>query len=116
MIIEIAGKPAVLSPRSVNWESPAIVARTASGAPVIGRFWKCSLSIDLPISIRRISFYEWCRLRNGEQYTFTLPHPVTGEPTEFTAYLDEATGRMDTRGPEPVMVGFDISLSRIEVS
>ncbi len=116
MRISIAGKPAALSPRGVNWEEPPIVAHTANGAPIFGQYWRATLSIDIPVDPAVASFQEWCGLRDGNRYIFTLPHPATGELADFEAYLESAIGRFDTRGDCAIAVGFDITLSWIRVS
>lgn len=116
MIIEINGKPAKLTPRSLNWQENPIIAKDGQRAPIFGPYWGATLSIELPVSVAAVPFSEWADIRDGTPQTFTLPHPVTGALTQFTSvYVDSAVGRMDTSGECAVMTGYDIVLSSILV-
>ena len=117
MRIEINGKPAAMTPRSLNWQENPIVAKDGQRAPIFGPYWGASLSIELPTDLGSLTFNEWAGIRDGTTQTFTLPHPITGALTTFTGvYVDSAVGRMDTSGDCAVMTGFDIVLSSILVT
>jgi len=114
--IEINGKPAAMTPRSLNWTENAIVAKDGHGAPIFAPYWSASLSIELPTDLGSLTFNEWAQIRDSTTQTFKLPHPITGVLSTFTGvYVDSAVGRMDTSGDCAVMTGFDIVLSRILV-
>lgn len=116
MKIEINGKPAALTPRSLNWREPPIVGRDGQRAPIFAPYWSATLSIELPTLPSVTSFSEWADLRDATIKTLTLPHPETGALTVFTGvYVDSAVGRMDTSGECAVMTGYDIGISSVLV-
>lgn len=117
MKISINGKPAALTPRSLNWTENTIVAKDGQRAPIFAPYWSATLSIEIPTEPQTLTFNEWGQIRNAVIQTITLPHPLTGALTQFTGvYVDSAVGRMDTSGDCAVMTGFDIALSSILVT
>lgn len=104
-----------LQPDSLTWESPQVVARDGDYAPVRGQFYSCRLSFG---RMTNVAFYDWQKVFGTVHHLATLPHPFTGEMTDFCCFVDSVSPRMDTSDQIDhcaVINGVDITLSGIVI-
>jgi hypothetical protein len=114
MRIEVDGGYQYIPVRTINWQPPPVLAKNGDGAPILGPYWTCYLSLDLTVET---AFADWLSLRDSELHTFDLPHPGTGIVTSYSAYVDISDpGSFDVSDGCSYMAGFDITLSRITVT
>ena len=116
LFIELDGGTTKMQPQSINWDPPSGLGQDGQGAPVYGPYWTCSLGFS---HLTTAEFDRWHDAVDGATHTLTLPHPITGEMTDFTAYVSMVTPRMK-RNVQGIctaaVAGADITLTRIAVS
>ncbi len=115
MKIAFDGTIMKIQPDGVNWEPPQVVGRDGDFAPVRGQFYSCRLSFG---HLTTVSFYDWHQIFNTQGHTITLPHPFTGQMTDFCCYVDSITPRHDVSDQSDncaVMGGMDVTLSGIVI-
>lgn len=115
MKIAIDGVVAVLQPGTIGWEAPRVKGHSGESAPVLMPYWRCRLGFGTLTKTDGHS--AWHNAWDGEPHTFTLPHPRTGELTDFSGcYIDSISPRMSLQEDCAVVSGVDVAISHIQVT
>jgi len=114
MIIELDGGIVRMQPDTINWTPPRELGLDSQGAPVYAPYWQCTLGFS---RLTKVEFDRWFNAVDGTTHTVRMPHPITGEMTDFTCYVWHVAPRLNTRNKCIAAVsGADIQLTRITVT
>lgn len=114
-MIELDGVRVMNTPDTIRWEPPVFLGHDGDGAPSYGPYWKCHLGFGRTTVIQ---LQHWNDAMDGETHTVRLPHPITGQHTEFTGvYVQLPEANFNSTDVNRISAaGVDFTITHLDVS